>query len=377
MKSVSASTYSTWRSLSGCRLGTRADTPPPGATGRVLKSLVILFAAAATMFAAVDGTVVNQTTGRPEPGADVSVFNLSQNGPELLDSAKSDANGHFSINKTLEMGPHLIEVQHGGITYNTMVPPGRPSTDLRLDVYDSTKDPAAAPVSQHIVFLEPTGQQLGVTETYFFNNTGKTTYDDPKGTLRFFVPPAAAKDSIKVNATEPRGMALEQAPTESKQKGTYSISFPIKPGETRIDVAYTMPATDPAKFASQTYYPGAPTRLVVPSGVTLQGGEELKSLGAEPQTQANLYETSVPAFEVTVQGTGSLQGAQNAGGGDGAAASADNTDDSGATLRTILPPGFEDRRVTILAIALTALALGFVLLYRKGQAAPAKGKSGA
>lgn len=342
-----------------------------------MKSLVILFAAATTMLAAVDGTVVNQTTGRPEPGADVSVFNLSQSGPELLDSAKSDANGHFSINKTLEMGPHLIEVQHGGITYNTMVPPGRPSTDLRLDVYDSTKDPAAAPVSQHIVFLEPSGRQLGVTETYFFNNTGKKTYDDPNGTLRFFVPPAAAKDSIKVNATEPRGMALEQAPTESKQKGTYSISFPIKPGETRIDVAYTMPATDPAKFASQVYYQGPPTRLVVPSGVTLQG-EGLNSLGAEPQTQANLYEIPAPAFEVTVQGTGSLQGAQNAGGGDGAAASSDNTDDSGATLRTILPPGFEDRRVTILAIALTALALGFVLLYRKGQApASVKDKSGA
>ncbi|HXN45843.1 MAG TPA: carboxypeptidase regulatory-like domain-containing protein [Bryobacteraceae bacterium] len=344
---------------------------------RPTRYLVILFAAAATMFGAVDGTVVNQTTGRPEPGADVSVFNLSQSGPELLASAKSDANGHFSINKTLEMGPHLIEVQHGGITYNTMVPPGRPSTDLRLDVYDSSKDPATAPVSQHIVFLEPTGQQLGVTETYFFNNAGKATYDDPNGTLRFFVPPAAAKDSIKVNATEPRGLPLEQAPTESKQKGTYSISFPIKPGETRIDINYTMPATDPAKFASQTYYPGAPTRLVVPSGVALQG-EGVNSLGAEPQTQANLYEITAPAFEVTVQGTGSLQGAQNAGGGDGAAASTDNTDDSGATLRTILPPGFEDRRVTILAIALTALALGFVLLYRKGQApAPVKGKSGA
>ena len=356
--------------------GGSACQPPQAEACATAKSLVLLFAAAATMFAAVDGTVVNQTTGRPEPGADVSVFNLSQNGPELLDSAKSDANGHFSINKTLEMGPHLIEVQHGGITYNTMVPPGRPSTGLQLDVYDSSKDPATAPVSQHIVFLEPNGQQLSVTETFFFNNTSKTTYDDPNGTLRFFVPPAAAKDSIKVNATEPRGMALEQAPSDTKQKGTHTISFPIKPGETRIDVAYALPATDPAKFASQVYYQGAPTRLVVPSGVTLKG-EELNSLGAEPQTQANLYEITAPAFEVTVQGTGTLQGAQNAGAGGGAAGPADNTDDSGATLRTILPPGFEDRRVTILAIVLAALALGFVLLYRKGQVAAAKGKSGA
>lgn len=334
-----------------------------------MKSLVIFFAAAATLLAAVDGTVVNQTTGRPEPGADISVFNLTQNGPELLDSAKSDANGHFSIDKTLEPGPHLIEVQHAGITYNTMLPPGRPSSGLELSVFDSSKDPATAPISQHIVFLEPTGQQLSVTETYFFNNAGKTTYDDSNGTLRFFVPPTAAKDSLKVNATEPRGMALEQAPTESKQKGAYTISFPIKPGETRIDINYTLPAANPARFATRIYYQGPPTRLVVPSGVTLQG-DGLNALGAEPQTQANLYETSAPAFEVGVQGTGSLRAAAPP------PAPADDTDDSGATLRTILPPAFEDRRVAILALALAALALGFVMLYRKGQAAPAKGKSG-
>ena len=59
-----------------------------------------------------------------------------------------------------------------------------------------------------------------------------------------------------------------------------------------------------------------------------------------------------------------------------APAPADEPDDSGATLRVIAPPGFEDRRLTILALALAALALGFVLLYRKSQAAPAKGKSG-
>jgi hypothetical protein len=243
-----------------------------------------------------------------------------------------------------------------------------------LSVFDSTKDPSAAPISQHIVFLEPSGQQLGVTETYFFNNAGKVTYDDPNGTLRFFVPATVAKDSLKVNATEPRGMALEQAPTEAKkEKGAYTISFPIKPGETRIDINYTVAASDPATFASKIYYRGAPTRLVVPPGVTLQG-DGLNALGSEPQTQANLYETAAAAFEVKVQGTGSLRAAQ--GGGGGSAAPAGDTDDSGATLRTILPPAFEDRRVTILALAFAVLALGFVLLVRKGQAAPAKGKSG-
>ncbi len=376
-----------WRTLQRAVVGfsPRSARRAEARRSTLKRAPLLALLAASTALAAVDGTVVNQTTGQPEPGASISLFRLSQNGPELMDSAKSDANGHFSINQTLEMGPHLIEVQHSGVTYNTMVPPGRPSTGLTLSVYDSSKDPKTAPISQHIVFLEPTGQQLNVTETYFFNNTGNKTYDDPDGgTLRFFVPSNVVKDSLKVNATEPRGMALEQAPSETKPKGAYSISFPVKPGETRVDINYTLPATDPEKYASKIYYQsGAPTRLVVPQSVSLQGSD-LKSLGSEPQTSANIYETSASAYDVTVQGTGSLQAAggggagASAGGsmGGGAAASSDDSDESGATLRTILPPAYEDRRVTILAITMAALALGFVLLYRKGQAAPVKGKTG-
>jgi len=333
-----------------------------------MKSLALLLASAATLVAAVDGTVVNQTTGRPEPGADISLFELTQTGPELLDSAKSDSAGHFSIKRTLEPAPHLIEVQHAGVTYNTMVPPGRPSTGLELSVFDSSKKPGAAQVSQHIVFLEPSGQQLTVAEAYFIANNGKVTFNDPDGgTLRFFVPAAAAKDSLHVNATEPGGMALEQAPEDTKLKGVYRLAFPMKPGETRIDIDYALAASDPARFAGKVFYQGAPTRLVVPSTVTLQG-EGLKPLGQEPQTQANVYETTAEAFEVSVQGIGSLRAA--------ASAPAADADDSGPSLRAIAPPGFEDRRLAILALALAALGLGFLLLYRKGQAAPAGGKSG-
>jgi len=100
--------------------------------------------------------------------------------------------------------------------------------------------------------------------------TGKVTFNDPDGgTLRFFVPAAAAKDSLHVNATEPGGMALEQAPEDTKLKGVYRLAFPMKPGETRVDIDYALAASDPARFAGKVFYQGAPTRLVVPSTVTL------------------------------------------------------------------------------------------------------------
>jgi hypothetical protein len=327
-----------------------------------VKRLLPFLFVAATAFAAVDGTVINRTTSRPQAGAEVGLYKIGQAGPELIESTKSDAAGRFSFNRTLEPGPNLLETQHAGVTYNTMIPPGRPSTGIQISVYDSSKRPGAAQVSQHMIFLEPSAEQLAVTETFIFENNGTLTYDNPDGTLRFYAP-AAAKDSLHVNATEPGGMPLERFPEDTKQAGVRKLAFPIKPGETRIDVTYTLPSA--AQFSTRSFYPAVPTRLVTPNGVTL-AGDGLRSLGQEPQTQAALYETRAAEFKVAISGTGSLRSAQNAAADSGG-------DDSGPTISVILPPGFEDHRMGILVLALAALALGFVLLYRKR---PAAGKSG-
>jgi hypothetical protein len=328
-----------------------------------MKRLAVFLLAATAALAAVDGTVVNRTTGEPQVGAAISLFKLTQTGPEMLESTKSGAGGHFAFGRTLEPGPHLIQIQHAGVTYNSMLPPGQPTTGLELGVYDVSKKPDTAQVAQHIVFIEPSGQQLTVSESYFFKNDSKLTYEDAAtGTVRFFVP-SAAKDNLRIMATEPGGLPLEQSASETKPAGTYRLDFPIKPGETRVDVSYRMPMPSPAAFAGKALYKDPLTRLVVPEGVTLEG-PGLKALGQEPRTKAMIYETRDVSFRYAIQGTGSLRAAAGAAGGDSS-----DADDSGPSLRVIPPPGFADQQVTILALALAALALGFVLLYRRGRAA--------
>ena len=59
--------------------------------------LVVTFSASA--FAAVTGTVINKTTGQPQAGATVGLNKLGQGGIELIDQAKSDAQGKFTINQ--------------------------------------------------------------------------------------------------------------------------------------------------------------------------------------------------------------------------------------------------------------------------------------
>ncbi len=71
----------------------------------------------------------------------------TQLGLELIDQAKSDAQGNFTINQTPQ-GPHLIRTAFDGVTYNHMLPPGRPTTGIALEVFNASKQPGDAKVAQ-------------------------------------------------------------------------------------------------------------------------------------------------------------------------------------------------------------------------------------
>ena len=49
----------------------------------------VFFLLASIATAAVDGTVTNRTTGKPQPGATVTLYKLGQNGLESVESVKT------------------------------------------------------------------------------------------------------------------------------------------------------------------------------------------------------------------------------------------------------------------------------------------------
>src|SRR5947209_8166745 len=103
-----------------------------GARVRTIWTPVICLAlCAAPAMAAITGQVLNRSTDKPQAGATVALYKLgSQTGLELIDQAKSDAAGQFTINQEVSGGPHLIRTAFDGVTYNHMLPPGRPTTGL-------------------------------------------------------------------------------------------------------------------------------------------------------------------------------------------------------------------------------------------------------
>lgn len=312
-------------------------------------------------FAAVDGTVTNKTTGKPAPNATVTLYKLGGAGMESVVSVKSAADGTFHMNETPQ-GPHLIQTAFEGVTYNHMLPPGSPTNGLALEVFASSKLPGAARVARHYVIFGPSGAEMSVNEGFLFHNDGTTTYNDPdNGTLKFYLP-AEAKGVVKVKATAPQGMPIDRAAEKTSKADVYKLDFPIKPGETTIELTYRLPYNSGASYSGKLLAKAdEPTLLVVPDGVTMKGeGLELK--GQEPRSKAFVY--SVNRLDYKVELTGAVAAAPEA-----------NSEDAGPSLEEISPRILRSNMKWVLALALAVLALGFILLYRAQPAAVAAGVS--
>ena len=312
--------------------------------------LILLVGAAA--FGAVTGQVVNRTTGQPQAGAVVALNRLGKDGIELIDQAKSDAQGRFTINQEVN-GPHLLRTAFAGLTYNHMLPPGSPTTNVTVDVYDASKQPGEAKVSKHMLLFEPAGAQLVVNETFLLSNPGKTAWNDPgSGTVRFFLP-AGTDGKVQVNATAPGGMPIGAPVVKTSKPDIYAVDFPVKPGETRLDLTYNVPYTAGEEYRGKVPSKDENTYLIAPNGITL-AGDNLSDLGSEPRTQAHIYGLSTDSYKIRLTGTEAAPPASSESSGQS---------ESGPPIEQIMPRLYS-RAVPILALAIGVLALGFVLLYR-------------
>ncbi len=301
--------------------------------------------------AAVSGTVINRTTGQPQPGATVGLNKLGQNGIELIDQAKSDAQGKFTINQEIQ-GPHVLRTVYEGVSYNHMLPPGSPTTNLTVDVYDASKEPGSAKISKHMLLFEPSGGNMTVNETFLLTNDGKTAWYTDGGTVRFYLPEGAGGKAT-VNATAPGGMPIPAAVLKTSRPDVRAIDFPVKPGETRLDVTYSVPYAGGTPYSGKIASKDENTYLIAPNGITLKGAN-LSDLGQEPRTQAHIYGLSGESYKIELMGEEAAAAASDS---DGAQS------DSGPQIEQILPR-VNSKALTILALALAILAVGFAMLYR-------------
>lgn len=317
------------------------------------------FVALAGVLPAADGQVVNQTSGKPQSGATVTLYKLTNEGPEAVQSVKTDAAGKFQIEQSVA-GPQMLQVAYQDVVYTKMIPPGRPSTGVEIPVFESTSKPTSVKTTNHMMLLEPAGDKLSVRESYFLDNSGRTTWNDPAGGTLRFATAAAPVAEIEVNATAPGSVPVKRVATPAKDGKGYFLDFAIKPGETRIDLSYTLPYQDPLPYKLAFLLPAEKRMVAAPNGVTL-AGKGLVDKGREPNTQASIFEVEGTALDITISGAGELPG--------------------GGQQPETEGPGIEEARAHVMrrmpwlvGLAFGILAIGFYLLYRAPNPAPAEKK---
>ena len=314
------------------------------------------FLATLPVFAAVNGVAINGTTGQPQAGVAINLVQPGQNGMQQLGQAKSGADGSFNIDVTIPPGPALLQSTFAGVQYTQAIPPGSPTTGVRVNVFEATATVPEGMDIQHLILLEPIAATLRVSETFLTrNSSNKTFQDNANGSVRLYLPPGAPTDlKVSIDST---GVPIQRPLEKGKVAGEYKISYALKPGETRFDLEYSIPAAE--TFSGKVFSNDPPVKLVTPGSVTLSG-DGISDLGQEPTTQARVYGFKGNSFKVKILGVGSIRTPADT-------VQPPSAEESGAPKCCEESPARVNKQAAwVLGLGLSILLLGGTILFRRG-----------
>jgi hypothetical protein len=308
----------------------------------------------------LSGTVINRTTGKPEPNVTLDLLSPTAGMSELA-TTKSDAQGHFSVTKdSVGMAPILIRATFHDVSFNTFAPPGRPNVEV--DVFDTSKDPKTISIPSHVIIFEPQDNKLVGAEEYVVQNSSQppVAYFRTEGNFDFAIPAGATIGQVSTTAA--MGMSVAQASID-KGNGHLAIAYPFRPGQTNVRLSYELPyASNSASLTLPASYPGGKILVVVPPGVTVTG-DGLVSAGQEQGMMVFTHEP-LPAkgvLSVTLSGAPAARAAVP---DQGQAQGQEGNSRQGPEV-IAAPSRLNDLKWYIFAGLVALFLMGGVLLFRK------------
>ena len=323
------------------------------------------------------GTVKNGTTGKPAGGDDVVLLSLGQ-GMEEAGRTKADAKGHFSF-KLDAQGPHLIRVIHQDVTYHRMAPPG--TTSVEVEIYDVGKKIEGIEVVADIMRFQAGQGQLQVERTFAVTNNSKPPRTQMnERNLEFYVPDGA--QITEAQAMTAGGQPVKSAPVPegANAKNKYAFLFPLRPGETRFNVVYTVPYTGSVNIDPKSVYPLEHFVAIAPKsmefsaapGATFQIAPYPGQPDANVEVASNAGSGQTLAFKLSGEGTLAApteDGETSQGGGGGAAAQNESRPGGGLGPPIDAPDPLQKYRWWILGGFAAVLLLGGIFVASRQQAA--------
>ena len=329
------------------------------------------------------GTLTNRTNGKPAAGDDVVLLALS-NGMQEAARTKADREGKFSFMLKDDSGPHLVRAIHQGVTYHKMAPPG--TSSVELDVYDAAKKIDGLNVTADVMRIQVDQGQLQVLRLFAVNNQSKpprTQMDDAN--FEFFLPDGATVDQGMARA--PNGQPINNDPVPQKIKNKYAFNFPLRPGETQLQVAYHLPYAGSATLDPKALYPTEHFVVEMPKSMefTPVSGNLFQSMQDPQLSDAVVHvaqKTSV-SQNLSFKIAGGAAFASEAAAGTSSGSSAptnDNRPGGGLGAPIDAPDPLEQYRIPIIVglTALMAMGLFYATRFRRaGEPATAAIRSSA
>jgi hypothetical protein len=348
-----------------------------------MAALALLMVLALSSFAAaqtLSGTATNGTTGKPAAGDEIILINLS-NGMEVAAKTNTDSSGKFSFKLSDAGGPHLIRAIHQGVTYHQMAPPG--TNTVEVHVYDVVKKLADLSMTADVLRLEANGDQLEGKRLFAVSNTSvpaKTQMNDHN--FEFYLPEGAKLGSVQAKA--PRGQPIAAEATPEAEKNRYSIAFPLRPGETQLQVEFTVPYSGSITIDPKPLYPAQHVVVMLPKTMqfTPATPSQFQSMQDPSQgdtiVQVAQQTQAGQSLGFTVSGTGTIsespaQAASGAPQGQGR----DNRPGGGLGAPIDAPDPLQQYRWPILIGFAAILAVGAWVVMKRQPAAAAVPGGGA
>ncbi|HEV2400075.1 MAG TPA: hypothetical protein VGS27_24265 [Candidatus Sulfotelmatobacter sp.] len=336
----------------------------------VLLTISSVFASAQTL----TGTVKNATTGKPGAGDEVILITLGQ-GMEEAGRTKADAKGNFSF-KLDNQGPHLIRVIHEDVTYHRMAPPG--TTSVEVEVYDASKKVDGIEVIADIMRFQAGNGTMQIERTFAVQNNSKPPRtQNSEHNLEFYVPDGAKIEEAQAMTAGGQPVKSAPVPNGDNAKNRYSFLFPLRPGESRFEVVYTIPYTGSINIDPKLVYPLEHFVAIAPKAMQFApaNADSYKSTPFPGQPDANVEVASnvqvgqPMAFKLTGEGELAAPADENGQSQGGGGQQADNRPGGGLGPPTDAPPPLQKYQWWIIGGFAAVLIIGGVIVASRQQAA--------
>jgi hypothetical protein len=284
-------------------------TRPYRKGSRVRVTVLVLLSAVPFSTAARDanditGSARNESRGQAAVGDRVILIRLDR-GMEEESEGRTGQRGAFRLHVRYAGKLYLVRVVHAGVSYDQRAYAG---DDLSIQVFDAAPRVPRVRASIEILRAGTNGSLLHVSDMYELKNESSPPVTEAGGrTFEVYVPANAKMDSVLAAGPAKIGLLIAAKPVPG-EPGHYTVSFPLRPGETKFAFNYDLPYEGHAVFETRLAYPLEQLAVMIPPSMKFSSRSSAFALlptgrsDYQVQTANQLKAGEGPSFEVSGSG---------------------------------------------------------------------------